>query len=116
MKLIDIKLPKKTKKELKEEAVVPSLDRDEYPWGMQLDFEKEQIKKLSSLQGIQIATTVNIQAVGKVTRVEVTDRERGRARHNVQIQVQKIAIAPKSEQKATSLGETVTTIAEARKM
>ena len=115
MKLISMKLPKKTKAELKTE-MAPSLDREEYPWGLQLDFNKEQIEKLASLQGVQVGTMMNIDALGKVTRVEITDREKDRTRHTVQIQIQKIALSPKSEQKATSLNEAITTIAQARKM
>jgi len=118
MKLVDLKLPKKTRKQLEKEmaAEAPEPMDEQYPWGVQLRFDKREIEKIEGLQNINAGTAVNIQAIGKVTEVRTTDAEKGRKRHNVEIQIQKIAIAPRTKEKPASLNETVTTIAQARRM
>lgn len=97
MKLTDMKLPKLSKKELKAEMAVPGSDRgDRYPYGLELRFDKEEIEKVPALKKLNAGDTVNIQGVGKVTEVRITDVDKGKARHNIEIQVQKIGIANKS--------------------
>ena len=117
-KLVDLKLPKKTKAQLKKE-MEPTIgieDREKYPWGAKLNFDKEQIEKIKGLQSVAGGEKVEIRAIGKVVEVRITDAEEGRKRHNVEIQVQKIAITPKAKEKAASLDETITTISQARRM
>lgn len=114
MKLVDLKLPKRTKEQLTAEAPEPV--REEYPWGLQLRFEKHEIEKIAALQDINAGAAVNIQAIGKVTEVRITDAEKGRKRHNIEIQIQKIGIEQAAKQKAASLNTTVTEIASARRM
>ena len=91
--LVDMKKPKKTKAEMKEENTIGCYDEgDKYPYGLQLRFEKDEIEKLSSLKTIQAGDMVNIVAKGKVTEVRVTDKDKGKNRHSVEIQIQSIDI------------------------
>ena len=46
MKLIDVKLPKKTKKELEAEMTPDPEKQEQYPWGLRLTFEEKTIKKI----------------------------------------------------------------------
>lgn len=101
--MIDLKIPKKTKKERDKEMIGSYPNEDQYPWGARLDFNKEEIDKIKALKTAKAGDKVSISAIGKITRVEVTDAENGRSRHQVQIQVQKIEISnndPGDEQKA----------------
>lgn len=100
IKLVSMKLPEKTKKQLKEEQAVPGLDsegREQYPYGLRLTLnEKEQIEKLG-LQKLEAGAMVDIRAVGKVVEVSVTNTDKKKKDYQrVEIQIQKIGIADKS--------------------
>ena len=58
MKLVDIKRPKKTKKELEKEATVGYPKEDRYPYGSHLRFEKEEIEKIPALKDIKADAAV----------------------------------------------------------
>ena len=91
MKLIDMKLPKKSKKEMEGEMPAPvPMDQPEYPYGLTLRFDKEQVEKLSSLDNIESGETVYIQARGYVKAVMTG---KGRVRNQVEIQLEKISIS-----------------------
>ena len=79
--MIDLKKPKKTKEERKKEMEVGYPDEDRYPWGTRLDFNKPEVDKIKALKSVTAGDKVNISAIGKVTRVQVTDAENGKARH-----------------------------------
>ena len=93
MNLINLKLPERKKDEKLEEAVPDTMEREEYPYGLKLRFEKEQVDKISSLQKIAAGAKVTISATGKVTEVRVTDSAKNSGRHSVEIQVQEVQIA-----------------------
>ena len=95
MKLFDLILPKKTKAELKAEAIeVPSnYEQDRYPYGLNISFQKESIAKIPFLQSVQANTPVLLQATGFIKEVSIQDTaEKGRARHRVEIQLQKVGV------------------------
>ena len=91
MTLIDLKIPKKTQKEMKEPTSIDS-EYDQYPYGMRLDFNKSEIDNIKILQTIQAGAMVEIKAKAKITSVRTDDTEKGRKRHNVEIQIHKIDI------------------------
>lgn len=97
MKLVDIKRPKKTKKEIeKEHSIGYPEDHDCYPYGTCLTFQQEEIEKLDVLKDVKADETVSIQATGFVKEVAITDaseKSGGRKRHRVEIQIQKIGIS-----------------------
>ena len=91
--LVDMKIPKKTKAEMKKEHSIGFYgEGDRYPYGLQLRFEADQIEKIPALKTIQAGDMVNIAAMGKVTEVRVTDKDKGKNRHSVEIQIQSIDI------------------------
>lgn len=94
-KLIDMKLPKR-KKDKGEEVPISTIDREEYPYGLKMRFEKEQIDKIDSLQKIEAGAKVSIYATGKVIEVSVNDAAEGRKRHTVTIQIQEVEVANKA--------------------
>ena len=98
MKLVDMKRPKKSRKELRAETMPENLgEQERYPWGLRLSFGKDEIEKITSLQKISAGAQVKITAMGKVLEVRIADVEKGRKRHNVEIQIQKIGIMDKSK-------------------
>jgi len=97
--LIDVKLPKKTKEELKEEMGMgmpePSTkDQEQWPYGLKLDFEKEEVDKIPSLKSLNVGDKVSIQAEASVIEVRVSERQGGEDRHNVCIQIEKVSVEP----------------------
>ncbi|MFA7000270.1 MAG: capsid staple protein [Candidatus Paceibacterota bacterium] len=98
MKLVDMKLPKKTKKELKEEMTVATAGRDEgpeYPWGLQLSFEEKAIEKIPMLEKVKANAEVEIRAVAFVKEVSMTDsaKPERKRRRRVELQITKIGIS-----------------------
>ena len=96
MKLVDMKLPKRSKKEAGLEVVDES-SREAYPYGLQLRFDKEEVEKIKALQDVKTGAMVSVTALGKVTEIRITDRADDRTRHTVEIQIQEIAIADKGD-------------------
>lgn len=93
MKLVDMKLPKKSKKELEKEMTASDPYREEYPWGMQLSFDQEQIDKLDALQGVAADTKVKIHGEGYIRSVIVGDHADKKRKHqNVEIQLTKVGV------------------------
>ena len=104
MKLVDVKLPKKTKAELKE-ACTPSIeydDEDRWPYGLRISFEKEQIAKMPGVAKLKVGDTVSVSGTGKVISVRMSERRGGEDDHNVEIQIEKVGISSQSQKK---LGE-----------
>ena len=93
MNLIDMKMPKR-KSDLEAVKTDPE-NREEYPYGLQLRFEKEQIEKINSLKKIEAGAKVSITAVGNVTEVRVTNSLTNKKRHSVEIQINAINIDDK---------------------
>jgi len=86
--MINLKLSKTDKKKASRPEIYPS--EREYPYGTRLSFENETIKKIPFLQDVKAGTTLDIRAIGKVTEVRTTDREKGKNYENVEIQIQEI--------------------------
>jgi len=100
MKLIDMKLPKKSKAELKADyAPIACDEEDRWPYGLQLDFEKEQVAKMPEVARLKVGDTVNVTATGKVISVRMSERRIGEDNHNVGIQIEKVAVSPKKKLK-----------------
>ena len=93
MKLISLRLTKTEKKETVE-ACSPSNSPD-YPYGTRLSFETEQIEKIPALSKVQAGDMISGGYEAKVTEVRITDRDKDKKRHTVEIQIQKIGIVNK---------------------
>ena len=91
--LVDLKLPKKSKKELKEAAMpMPAGDSEpRYPYGTRLELDKELIPKLG-IESINGGEMVRIVAQGKVTEVRITDTDGSKKPNRIEIQLQKMEV------------------------
>ena len=95
--MIDLKLPKKSKTELKAESVPEPADQPKYPYGLRIRFENEQFSKLAVLKKLNVGDRVGIVAVGEVTEKHESERQgRGDDRH-IGIQIQQIDLKQNSK-------------------
>jgi len=94
--LIDMKLPPKSKKELKEFMEPP---QEEWPYGLRLCLEKEQIDKIPIVADMKMGDRVSVQAEGSITSMSMSERKGKEDYHTVEIQIEKIAIEPTEKKK-----------------
>lgn len=93
MKLANMKLPKREAEKTAGVEVAKNLSspREEYPWGLRLTFEIDQIKKLGL--DCSVDDLVKISAIGKVTSVRKEEMAGDdKDRHTVEIQITDIAV------------------------
>lgn len=91
MELTDISLPKKSK-----QAEVMEVDASspEFPSGLELRFEKDQVKVLPSLKTFKVGDYVSISAEACVTMVRQSNRQNGDDEYTVELQIEKIKVDP----------------------
>ena len=100
MRLTDMKLPKKSKKELEASCVSPGYaDEDRWPYGLQIRFEKEQIAKMPEVAKLKVGDTVNVSGTGKVILVRMSEQHGGKDDHCVEIQIEQIGVSSKKKLK-----------------
>ena len=91
MKLVDMKLPKKSKKEEKK-AMELEYEPDSYPYGLQISFEEEQIKNLPFLNDKKVGDKCIIYAEAIITSTRMSERRSGKKEHNVGLQIEKVDV------------------------
>jgi len=96
MKLIDMQRPKKTLKGVKG---TPLEENDRYPYGLRIRFDEKDLAKVKELQGVDAGDQVTLQCSGMVIEVSVTNRESENKRQSVEIQIHKIGVINKSDDK-----------------
>ena len=96
MDMIDMKLPKKSKAELKKDCgmVGPSTDQEQWPYGLQIRFEKEQIDKIPSLATHKVGDRIRVEAEAVVTAIRISERQSGKEDHSLELQIEKVACEP----------------------
>jgi hypothetical protein len=101
-----MKLPKATVKETKmTDAPIASLNQERWPYGLRINFEKEQIDKMPALAGLKVGDVVSIDAIGCVTSVRISERQEGKKDHSVEIQIEQVGIEPKKKPEKMSMKE-----------
>jgi hypothetical protein len=102
--LIDLKIPKKTKKELKEDMGPSTLgSQEQYPYGMRLTFGTDQMPKFPQLEKVKVGEKVGIQGIGEIMEVRKVDRQGDKDQFSIEIQIQKVGIKPGSSKKDDTL-------------
>lgn len=94
MSLTSVKLKKKSKVELKKlmEPTMGYEGQEEWPYGLQLCFEKEEIEKLPSLKKLKVGDSVKVSAEGNVMSVRISERQVGSDDHSIRIQLKEIDV------------------------
>ncbi len=86
----DMKLTKREAKKLVP-VEATSADRPKYPWGLQITFDRESLKKLGkSVDDFDVGQRVTFVCIAKVTSLSKRDNESGEGSQDVTLQIQKI--------------------------
>lgn len=104
MKLVDMKLPKKTKSELAGTVQPSKVEQDRWPYGLKLSFESEQMDKLPQLEKMKIGESVSVSGTGEVTSIRMNERTGGKKEYSVEVQIQKIGV---ESGKSESMGQAI---------
>lgn len=90
--MIDLKLSKKEKRQLTGTSpVAVGSNGPEYPFGTEINLETDQIKKLS-LDEAEPGDMVRIEAIGKVIRLNINEKDKSQVTKSLSIQMQKMGI------------------------
>jgi len=104
MKLVNMKIKKKSKKELKEMDIPMAYgDGDKWPYGLEVRFEKEQIEKLPILKKFDVGDRVYVYAEATVKGIRISERSNGHKDHYVELQLESINVEPKTKKKVSDM-------------
>jgi len=115
MKMINVKLPKKTKEELKGMATPVEAECDRWPYGLKLTFESEQVDKLPQLEKMKIGQKVNIEGIGELTSIRMNEEKEGKKRYSVEVQLHEVGCESKGKVASESMGEAIVRSQESHK-
>lgn len=99
MELRDMKLPKEKRKETN----APVAAQQSYPWGLQINLDRDALKKLGIDKLPDVGVECKIMGVGKVTRVTESASDKDK-RRSVEIQITKLALSHEDEGEAFERG------------
>ncbi len=91
---------KRSKQEIKEQSKPVGVGVNEYPYGLQLNLDDDEIDKLPGTETLQVDDYVVIKAIGKVTRVASNDISGGDKRRDLGIQIEKLDISLRDDEEA----------------
>jgi hypothetical protein len=93
-KLVSMKLDKKEAEE-KNTACCPvgESSKPKYPYGTELSFENEQVKKLGGLKEAEVDGTGTIKGKFIVTNISSNQQQGKEDRHSVRIQITDLALS-----------------------
>ncbi len=97
MKMIDLKLSKRNKNELKTMAQPMENEGPRYPYGMRLTFEEDEVEKLPHLEKMKVGEKVSISGVGEVTSIRMNENKDKKKQYSVEVQLHKIGCASKED-------------------
>ena len=90
MDLVNMKLPKRS---TKDSIAAPSeVGGDKWPYGLRLTFDREQIEKLTSLEGLKVGDTVTIEGTGTVVSVRMSERQKEKIDQSIEIQIENVGV------------------------
>lgn len=92
MELTDLSLPKKSKQAAVQEV---ECDVPEFPYGLQLRFEKEQVALMPSLKVFKVGDKVSIVAEATVSMIRQRDMQNEESEYCVEMQIEKCSASPK---------------------
>ncbi len=105
MKMADMKMPKKTKKEMMGESIPAEIEKDRWPYGLQLRFENEELSKLPHLKELKVGTKVMVQGMGVVTAIRSNERQGGKEDNSVEIQLHEVGCESKKKEEPQSMSD-----------
>lgn len=96
MKLVSMRLPKKTKKEMEKQGCCSpmGMGEDKYPWGLSINLNNESLKMLGMdpPKDLSIGDTMTIMAKVVVTSVSMRQVQSGDDDNSVGLQITDISL------------------------
>ena len=89
MKLTSMKMAKKEKSN----SPQPESEQPEFPWGLRITLETEQIAKLGGLKGCEVGEDAGIQASSKIISIRKEESKGDKNRHTIEIQITALDIS-----------------------
>ena len=108
MKLVDMKSTAAEKKERNKECY-PTVagGGDDYPYGLTLNLDNDQLKKLGVDNLPKAGETMTLNAKCKVISIRQSDRDGGKAERSMEIQLQKIGLTRGAGSMTEALSEAI---------
>lgn len=97
MKMSDMKLPKKTKKNTLSEAPVGMSEQEQYPYGLKIRLESEEIVKMPHLKGYKTGDEVYVSGIGKVVSTSMRETMGEKENRSMEIQLEKFGCEMQAE-------------------
>jgi len=95
MKMVSMEKKYNKKDNMPKETIGVDMDYSEkYPYGLRIDLQKDQVDKIPELKNCKVGDMVNIMGYGKIVAVRMAEMH-GKDTHNVEIQIEKIAVDKK---------------------
>lgn len=111
MKLVDMKVPKKDKKDAKES---PEMDKNDYPWGLRVDLDKDSVKRLGlDISKMKVGGKMSLSAEVEVSGIHSDVTVRGEENERVDLQITSMALDKK---KKDTMKDEMDEIEESRKV
>jgi len=75
------------------EAQSPTkVEREQYPYGLQLRFEQEQVAKMPKLKTFKVGDKVSVTGIGEVIELRMREEQGGKESWTVEIQIKKVDV------------------------
>lgn len=103
MKLVDMKLPKKNKSDTLNAPV--AVDQEEYPYGLCIRLNNDQLNKLGIFDQMDVDMGVTITAIGTVKSKEKSEMQGGKSDKSLSIQIKQIGIEPEKSLDDTDVND-----------
>ncbi len=99
MEMTDMKLPKKSEKEMKNMGMPATSSgmQDEYPYGLRISLNNEQLAKLN-IGAHNVGDEIEIEATGSIISKSENEQQGGKAEKHLEIQIKKICIVCGSDE------------------
>lgn len=108
MKLVDMKRTAAEKKARdKSNKCYPGIGGDDYPYGLNLTLDTEQLKKLGIDNLPKAGKTMTLTAKAKVIAVRQNSRDGGEQERSLELQLQKIGLTGEAGSAAEALGNAI---------
>lgn len=107
MKLCDMKYSKKEKAEQESPKLATSVGGSDYPYGLSLSLDTEQLKKLGISSMPKIGKIMQLKAVAVVTSVSQSDSQGGGVSRRMELQLQKLGLEEGHESAEEAMGEAI---------
>lgn len=105
MKLVDMKLPKLSKEELKKKNSICCENEDKYPWGLRMDFDEAVIEKIPALYDHEVGESLTITVQATVISKRMTENSDKTKRKRLEVQITAMGTdSKKADEKAFEEG------------